>query len=88
MFLFQQYISTNSCAQTPVGYHYADTPTKSVDQIRNIVYSRFGISGSNSPNSGMRTDHANVAAQGLPGNDDAGAMASLLVFHLLGLYPG
>jgi putative alpha-1,2-mannosidase len=26
-------------------------------------------------------------ANSIPGNDDSGAMASLLVFHLLGLYP-
>ena len=29
-----------------------------------------------------------TAPEGLPGNDDQAAMASLLVFHLLGLYPG
>ncbi len=29
-----------------------------------------------------------TAAAGLPGNDDQAAMASLLTFHLLGLYPG
>ncbi|KAF9527365.1 glycoside hydrolase family 92 protein [Crepidotus variabilis] len=29
----------------------------------------------------------NVSAAGIPGNDDQAAMASLLTFHLLGLYP-
>ncbi|KIJ39487.1 glycoside hydrolase family 92 protein [Sphaerobolus stellatus SS14] len=29
----------------------------------------------------------NTGIGGLPGNDDSGAMASLLVFHILGLYP-
>ena len=28
-----------------------------------------------------------TAAAGLPGNDDQAAMATLLVFHILGLYP-
>ncbi|EJD44905.1 hypothetical protein AURDEDRAFT_88026 [Auricularia subglabra TFB-10046 SS5] len=28
-----------------------------------------------------------TGTNGLPGNDDSGAMASLLVFHMLGLYP-
>ncbi|KAF8193001.1 glycosyl hydrolase family 92-domain-containing protein [Pholiota molesta] len=29
----------------------------------------------------------NTGVGGIPGNDDSGAMAALLVFHLLGLYP-
>ncbi|KAF8652899.1 hypothetical protein AX16_004087 [Volvariella volvacea WC 439] len=29
----------------------------------------------------------NTGIGGIPGNDDSGAMASLLVFHLMGLYP-
>lgn len=29
-----------------------------------------------------------LAPAGIPGNDDQAAMASLLVFHLLGIYPG
>ena len=32
-------------------------------------------------------DHFDLARGGLPGNDDNAAMASLLVWHLLGLYP-
>ncbi|KAK8029558.1 hypothetical protein PG993_010849 [Apiospora rasikravindrae] len=32
-------------------------------------------------------DHFSLARGGLPGNDDNAAMASLLVWHLLGLYP-
>ena len=29
-----------------------------------------------------------VAPAGIPGNDDQAAMATLLTWHLLGLYPG
>ncbi|KAF7324703.1 Glycoside hydrolase family 92 protein [Mycena kentingensis (nom. inval.)] len=29
----------------------------------------------------------NTGFRGIPGNDDSGAMASLLIFHLLGMYP-
>ncbi|KAF7294030.1 Glycoside hydrolase family 92 protein [Mycena kentingensis (nom. inval.)] len=32
-------------------------------------------------------ENFDITAAGLPGNDDQAAMASLLVFHLLGLYP-
>ncbi|CAA7261861.1 unnamed protein product [Cyclocybe aegerita] len=32
-------------------------------------------------------DNFDITAAGLPGNDDQAAMASLLAFHLLGLYP-
>ncbi|OBZ71008.1 hypothetical protein A0H81_09134 [Grifola frondosa] len=56
--------------QTPIGYHYANTPTKSVDRVRDVVFTNFDITPA-----------------GLPGNDDQAAMATLLVFHLLGLYP-
>ncbi|TFK70589.1 glycoside hydrolase family 92 protein [Pluteus cervinus] len=56
--------------QTPIGYHYANRPTKSVDRVRDVVFSNFDITPG-----------------GLPGNDDQAAMASLLTFHLLGLYP-
>ncbi|KAL5507032.1 hypothetical protein ACEPAH_6488 [Sanghuangporus vaninii] len=56
--------------QTPVGYHYANRPTKSVDRVRDVVFSNFDITPA-----------------GLPGNDDQAAMATLLIFHLLGLYP-
>ncbi|TFY63838.1 hypothetical protein EVG20_g6155 [Dentipellis fragilis] len=56
--------------QTPIGYHYANQPTKSVDRVRDVVFSNFDITPA-----------------GLPGNDDQAAMASLLSFHLLGLYP-
>lgn len=31
--------------------------------------------------------HFNTGIGGIPGNDDSGAMAALLVFHLLGMYP-
>ncbi|KAL1694850.1 glycoside hydrolase family 92 protein [Schizophyllum commune] len=56
--------------QTPIGYHYANHPTKSVDRVREVVFKNFGITPA-----------------GLPGNDDQAAMASLLTFHILGLYP-
>lgn len=32
-------------------------------------------------------ENFNTEISGIPGNDDSGAMASLLVFHILGLYP-
>ncbi|KAL5528179.1 hypothetical protein ACEPAF_7315 [Sanghuangporus sanghuang] len=56
--------------QTSVGYHYANRPTKSVDRVRDVVFTNFDITPA-----------------GLPGNDDQAAMATLLIFHLLGLYP-
>ncbi|PFH46186.1 glycoside hydrolase family 92 protein [Amanita thiersii Skay4041] len=56
--------------QTPIGYHYADHPAKSIERVRDVVFSNFDITPA-----------------GLPGNDDQAAMASLLSFHLLGLYP-
>ncbi|KAL4067290.1 glycoside hydrolase family 92 protein [Scleroderma yunnanense] len=56
--------------QTPIGYHYANQPARSVDRVRDVVLNNFS---------------ANIT--GLPGNDDQGAMATLLAFHLLGLYP-
>lgn len=55
---------------TPINYHYADSPTKSVDQVHNTVFSYFDITPA-----------------GLPGNDDQGAMATILAWDLLGLYP-
>ncbi|KIK98477.1 glycoside hydrolase family 92 protein [Paxillus rubicundulus Ve08.2h10] len=65
------YLSGNEPSfQTPIGYHYANRPARSVDRVRSVVLDNFSI---------------NVA--GLPGNDDQAAMASLLTFHLLGLYP-
>ncbi|KAF5380259.1 hypothetical protein D9757_008192 [Collybiopsis confluens] len=56
--------------QTPIGYHYANQPAKSVQRVRQVVFENFDITPA-----------------GLPGNDDQAAMASLLSFHLLGLYP-
>ncbi|KAH6906323.1 glycosyl hydrolase [Coprinopsis sp. MPI-PUGE-AT-0042] len=56
--------------QTPVEYHYANRPTKSVQRVREVVFQNFGI-----------------GVDGLPGNDDQAAMATLLAFHILGLYP-
>ncbi|KAF8318019.1 glycoside hydrolase family 92 protein [Clavulina sp. PMI_390] len=56
--------------QTPLGYHYAGSPGKSVQRVRQVVAENF-----------------NTSPAGLPGNDDQAAMATLLIFHLLGLYP-
>ncbi|GJJ06144.1 hypothetical protein Clacol_000333 [Clathrus columnatus] len=28
---------------TPIGYHYADQPAKSIDQVRDVVFTNFGI---------------------------------------------
>jgi putative alpha-1,2-mannosidase len=56
--------------QTPVTYHYANSPTRSVDRVRKLVLNEF-----------------NLTTGGIPGNDDGAAMATLLVMHLLGLYP-
>ncbi|KAK7473180.1 hypothetical protein VKT23_001279 [Stygiomarasmius scandens] len=56
--------------QTPIGYHYANQPAKSVDRVREVVFTNFDITPA-----------------GLPGNDDQAAMATLLTFHLLGIYP-
>ncbi|EPT04555.1 hypothetical protein FOMPIDRAFT_131733 [Fomitopsis schrenkii] len=55
---------------TPIGYIYANAPTKSVDQVHDVVFSNFDITPA-----------------GLPGNDDQAAMATVLIWHLLGLYP-
>jgi putative alpha-1,2-mannosidase len=30
--------------QTPIGYHYADQPARSVDRVRDVVFSNFDIS--------------------------------------------
>ncbi|KIJ68131.1 glycoside hydrolase family 92 protein [Hydnomerulius pinastri MD-312] len=65
------YLSGNEPSfQTPIGYHYANQPARSVDRVRDVVLSNF-----------------NTSVAGLPGNDDQAAMATLLTFHLLGLYP-
>ncbi len=32
--------------QTPIGYHYANRPTKSVDRVREVVFTNFDISTS------------------------------------------
>ncbi|KAJ4483906.1 glycoside hydrolase family 92 protein [Lentinula aciculospora] len=56
--------------QTPIGYHYANQPAKSIQRVRQVVFENFDITPA-----------------GLPGNDDQAAMASVLTFHLLGLYP-
>ena len=34
--------------KTPIGYHYANHPTKSVDRIREVVFDNFDISTWNS----------------------------------------
>ncbi|KAF9227212.1 glycoside hydrolase family 92 protein [Gyrodon lividus] len=65
------YLSGNEPSfQTPIGYHYANQPARSVVRVRDVVMNNF-----------------NASVAGLPGNDDQAAMATLLIFHLLGLYP-
>ena len=73
--------------QTPIGYHYANQPTKSVDRVRDVVFTNFDISKHPLPPPAPSIANLPVAAAGLPGNDDQAAMATLLVFHILGLYP-
>jgi putative alpha-1,2-mannosidase len=78
----------------PWGYHYANRPDQSALRVRNVVYKNFNtgiggcvhfhlifLSSSSSPDLALR------APRRIPGNDDSGAMASLLTFHILGLYP-
>ncbi|EKM54203.1 glycoside hydrolase family 92 protein [Phanerochaete carnosa HHB-10118-sp] len=64
------YAGNEPSFQTPIGYHYANHPTQSVDRVRDVVFTNFDITPA-----------------GIPGNDDQAAMATLLAFHLLGLYP-
>jgi len=53
------------------------------------VFSNFDISAFDYlPSKETNFNQPLLAAAGLPGNDDQAAMASLLTFHLLGLYPG
>ena len=32
--------------QTPIGYHYANQPAKSIERVRDVVFSNFDISKS------------------------------------------
>ncbi|KAH8091050.1 glycosyl hydrolase family 92-domain-containing protein [Cristinia sonorae] len=61
----------------PWAYHYANRPDLSVLRVRNVIFKNFntGIGG------------ASLPFLIIPGNDDSGAMAALLAFHMLGLYP-
>jgi hypothetical protein len=53
------------------------------------VFTNFDISALGYPQSKEPdSEQPSLAPAGLPGNDDQAAMASLLSFHLLGLYPG
>ena len=76
--------------KTPIGYHYANHPAKSVDRIREVVLDNFNTSMWRSVTLVITCYLYSLllAAGGLPGNDDQAAMASLLAFHILGLYPG
>ncbi len=60
--------------QTAIGYHYANQPTKSVDQVRNLVFSNFDISEHFPLKCGACLRFCSLAPAGLPGNDDQGAM--------------
>lgn len=64
------YAGNEPSFQTPIVYTYANEPVRSVDRVREVVFTNF-----------------NTTNAGLPGNDDNGAMATLLNFHLMGLYP-
>jgi hypothetical protein len=87
------HIST-SIIQTPIGYHYANAPASSVDAVRKAVFTNFDISacifiahaklGFQAHSSSLYT----IAPAGIPGNDDQAAMATWLIWHLLGFYPG
>ncbi len=67
------YAGNEPAFQSPVAYHYANSPSRSVRRVRQVVFQNFGTT--------TRPD------SGLPGNDDNGAMATLLLFHLCGFYP-
>jgi hypothetical protein len=87
-----------SNVQTPIGYHYAIAPTCSVDAVRKAVFTNFDISTCTSCPRQMkaegplihssRSSNPSLAPAGIPGNDDQAAMATWLIWHLLGLYPG
>ena len=78
----------------PLAFHYANRPDLSALQMRNVVFNNFGtgIGGvstlliSHKALSSKPADVFGLASQ-IPGNDDSGAMAALLTFHILGLYP-
>lgn len=93
--------------KTAVGYHYANHPTKSVDQIRDVVFSNFDISANHSSISfdvltqlilQLRPAYLEMTVSSFPdveethslinSHTDQAAMATVLIFHLLGLYPG
>jgi putative alpha-1,2-mannosidase len=92
--------SMTTARQTPVLYHYANAPASSVDAVRKAVFTNFDISklsvltkSSAAPRKAVHPlnliyPSINIAPAGLPGKDDQAAMASLLVWHLLGFYPG
>lgn len=58
-------------------------------RVRNVVYKNFntGIGGVSIPANTFCSAPLNDGFSQIPGNDDSGAMAALLTFHILGLYP-
>lgn len=76
----------------PLAFHYGNRPDLSALQVRKVVYTDFGtgvggVSNKFISNTSLRCHYTNILSLQIPGNDDSGAMAALLVFHLLGLYP-
>ena len=41
--LFKPHDPLSFPSETPIGYHYADRPTKSVQRVREVVFQNFGI---------------------------------------------
>ena len=88
--------------QTPIGYHYPNAPASSVDaeRLSSPTCDISTCTSSSPPNEGQKRAHLfnsliiyhlfaySIAPAGTPGNDDQAAMATWLIWHLLGLYPG
>ena len=72
----------------PFAYNYAGRPDLTALRVRNVVFENFntGIGGVRVCNYVYKSLAADSILK-IPGNDDSGAMAALLVFHILGLYP-
>lgn len=70
-------------------YHYANRPDLSAQRVRNVVFENFntGIGGASCPMNIRLFLLIYITFIQLPGNDDSGAMAALLLFHILGMYP-
>lgn len=73
----------------PLAFHYANRPDLSALQMRHVVFTNFGtgIGGVSVPFHPQEKIKVIDCGIKIPGNDDSGAMAALLTFHILGLYP-